>query len=468
MNGRKVNFVICFLAAMAVITPTYVSLENNLDESQNASLSGPILAFYPMSHDFGYVQEGELHYTIFQIWNNGTGTLIWNLTFSQPWIYATPINGSSEGEHCAVTVKINTTGLSPGLYAEQIIINSNSIITAVMNIFTINFTINHPPNIPSKPVGPTSVTEGIPYTYQTSTIDPDGDNIKYGFDFHNDGVVLPHHWTSFFPSGITCSVNVIFYGTGIRYIRVKAEDVHGAQSDFSPPLTVVVHGSNNPPKIPNKPLGPNVGNITEPLTFLTNTTDPDGDDIKYGWDWNGNGTIDEWSDFMASGSYDIRSHVYTSAGTYHVRVIAEDEHGARSAFSLSKIIVVKDNNPPNKPSMPTGPIYGRIGITYSYTSLAIDPEGDNLEYLFDWGDGSDSGWIGPYNSGDAATVSHTWNTRGTFPVKVKARDSYGAESVWSDSLPVGMPKSREFFNVNYQFLDIYQAILDFIQSFKIS
>jgi hypothetical protein len=467
MNRRKVNFVICFLAAIAIITPTYVSLENDLNESQNSSLSGPILAYYPTSYDFGYVEEGELYFTNFQIWNNGAETLSWNLTSSQTWIHASPMNGSSTGDHdvTSVSIILNTAGLSAGPHIGQIIINSNDDTS--IHCFNVSFRINNPPNIPSKPSGPSSGVVGTYYSYSTNTIDPDGDNVRYGLDVNNDGII--NHWSSsYYPSGVTYTINIQFNSAGTYYLRFKAKDVHGAESGFSPAKMVIISGENHAPEAPSVPIGPSTGTVGTSYSFTINTTDPDGDKIRYGWDWTGDDIIDEWTGFYESGVPVTLSHMYSLEGMYHIKVVAEDEHGAQSGFSPSKTIVITGNNPPNKPSIPTGPIYGRIGITYSYSSMAIDPDGDNLEYLFDWGDGTDSGWIGPYNSGDTVTVSHTWNTRGTFPIKVKARDIHEAESVWSDSLPVGMPKSREIFNGNYQFLDIYQTILDFIQSFKIN
>jgi hypothetical protein len=56
--------------------------------------------------------------------------------------------------------------------------------------------------------------------------------------------------------------------------------------------------------------------------------------------------------------------------------------------------------------------------------------------LFDWGDGSNSGWIGPYSSGQTGTGSHNWTVLGTYNVKVKARDIWGAGSIWSEPLVV--------------------------------
>ena len=74
---------------------------------------------------------------------------------------------------------------------------------------------------------------------------------------------------------------------------------------------------------------------------------------------------------------------------------------------------------PNKPSKPSGPNSGKPGTSYEYSSSTTDNEGDQVYYLFDWGDGTDSGWIGPYNSGDECSVSHTWTRRGSYEIKAK-------------------------------------------------
>jgi hypothetical protein len=94
------------------------------------------------------------------------------------------------------------------------------------------------------------------------------------------------------------------------------------------------------------------------------------------------------------------------------------------------------SNPPYKPSKPGGPNLGIWHVQYSYTSSTTDPDGDQIYYLFDWGDGSNSGWLGPFSSGAVVIGSHTWTVLGTYEVKVKARDTWGAGSTWSDSLTV--------------------------------
>ncbi len=91
---------------------------------------------------------------------------------------------------------------------------------------------------------------------------------------------------------------------------------------------------------------------------------------------------------------------------------------------------------PTKPTKPVGPTLGIWNSEYSYTSQTSDPENEQIYYLFDWGDGSTSGWIGPFTSGQTGTGSHIWTVLGTYDVKVKARDIWGAGSIWSDALVV--------------------------------
>ena len=107
-------------------------------------------------------------------------------------------------------------------------------------------------------------------------------------------------------------------------------------------------------------------------------------------------------------------------------------------------------NPPDKPNQPSGETNGKIKAEYNYTISTTDPEGDQVYYLWDWGDGNNSGWFGPYNSGVTAGVTHNWTVKGSYSIKVKAKDIFGAESPWSDPLPITMPYS---YTPIQQFLD---------------
>lgn len=119
---------------------------------------------------------------------------------------------------------------------------------------------------------------------------------------------------------------------------------------------------------------------------------------------------------------------------------------------------------PYVPERPFGPSSGRPNIEYSYSTETIDPQGDNLFYLFKWGDGNDSGWLGPFNSGDPCEAAYYWDKLGNYEIKVKAKDIYGSESEWSDPLVVSMPKIKSINNFNPWLLRFIQQypILEYI------
>jgi hypothetical protein len=99
------------------------------------------------------------------------------------------------------------------------------------------------------------------------------------------------------------------------------------------------------------------------------------------------------------------------------------------------------NQPPEKPSQPTGPNSGKSGTTYLYQTSTTDSDGEQVYYLWDWGDGDYSDWLGPYDSGESVSTSHVWSEDGTYLIRVKAKDVNDAESSWSDPLAVTMPYS---------------------------
>jgi len=112
-----------------------------------------------------------------------------------------------------------------------------------------------------------------------------------------------------------------------------------------------------------------------------------------------------------------------------------------------------DNDPPNKPSKPSGKMNGKIGKEYIYTTSTTDPDGDDVFYLFDWGNGMTSFILGPYESGAECNTSGIWFEEGSYEIKVRSIDEYGAESEWSDPLSITMPKNKP---INSPFLNFLE------------
>lgn len=99
------------------------------------------------------------------------------------------------------------------------------------------------------------------------------------------------------------------------------------------------------------------------------------------------------------------------------------------------------NQQPDKPSTPAGPSSGKIKEPQTYTAVTFDPDNEDIYYLFNWGDGSQSSWLGPVASGETCETAHIWGEQGNYEIRVKARDINGGESEWSDPLQISMPKS---------------------------
>ncbi len=287
---------------------------------------------------------------------------------------------------------------------------------------------NLPPGVPSAPSGQTSDTTGIPYGYSTSATDPDGDMVEYTFDW-GDGT--PTITTNQVPSGATASANHSWSAAGTYQVKANATDSHGASSDWSDPLNITI---NTPPNTPSVPSGPVSGYAWVPYRYSTSATDPNGDQVKYTFNW-GDGTTST-TNLTNSGTSASATHTWSAAGTYQVKAMATDSKGATSGWSSVVTVTIAKNNPPNTPSTLTGPTSGRVGTSYVYLTYVTDPDSDQVKYTFHWDDGTPNTQTGLVNSGTKLTLSHAWSTAGTYQVKAMATDSKGATSGWSGAITV--------------------------------
>ena len=106
---------------------------------------------------------------------------------------------------------------------------------------------------------------------------------------------------------------------------------------------------------------------------------------------------------------------------------------------------------PGKPYKPTGPSQIQSNIEYTYNSSGLDPNEDKLFYLFDWGDGTNSGWLGPYIPGYNVSAKHIWTSKGTYKIKVKTKDTTDKESEWSNTQNIVLQRRSKFPSIFYRF-----------------
>ena len=132
-----------------------------------------------------------------------------------------------------------------------------------------------------------------------------------------------------------------------------------------------------------------------------------------------------------------------------IEAIAQNNIGNLDQTPAKDTVTI--DNPPTNPTI-AGPNTGKPGQKCTYTISATDPETDQVSYWIDWGDSTNSGWLGPFSSGTVATANHTWSVKGLYTVKVKAKDSFTMESGWA-TLNVTMPYS--YNKPILQFLDLF-------------
>jgi outer membrane protein assembly factor BamB len=162
--------------------------------------------------------------------------------------------------------------------------------------------------------------------------------------------------------------------------------------------------------------------------------------------------------------------IYVSAGFYSVAVNLDGSEKWRQQLNTAQVrsspsiglddrVYVGSENPgmsprgylhafgvldPDAPTAPTiiGKIRGTIEKSYDYIFRSTSPVGNDVFYQIDWGDGSITDWLGPYDSGESITMNHSWSDKGTYTIKARAKDIDNLWGPWGE-LKITMPYSYE-------------------------
>ena len=313
--------------------------------------------------------------------------------------------------------------------------------------------VNQPPNEPSDPEPEDGATDvDIDADLGWNCSDPDGDDLTYNVYFEaND--TTPDELVSENQSGNTYDPGTMEYSTHY-YWQIVAWDEYGALT--SGPVWNFTTGSepNDPPYSPSNSSPPDgATNVSVGANLSWTGGDPDENDtVVYDVYLEANDPTPDIkvSDDQSENTYDPVTLEY---GThYYWQIVAKDNHGAVTQGPVWNFTTEEElNTPPDKPTI-TGPTSGTIGISYDYTFVTTDPNGDNITYYIEWDDSDTTGWLGPYESDEEITKSHSWSEEGTYNIRVKAKDPHGAESDWG-YLKIIMPKNQQATNTLFlQFL----------------
>ncbi len=126
----------------------------------------------------------------------------------------------------------------------------------------------------------------------------------------------------------------------------------------------------------------------------TATDDRPAGELTYLWDFDDGG---------ASALGRNATHTYTRPGTYHATVTVTDAEGA---FDTAEVVITVENPPGNVPptvQAAATPRSGAAPLRVSFSSSAVDPDGDQVSTVWDFGDGVKAG---------GANIAHTYTQAG--------------------------------------------------------
>lgn len=263
---------------------------------------------------------------------------------------------------------------------------------------------------PSEPSGPASLCIGVPGNYTTGGAFSNlSHEVEYQFDW-GDGNQSPwgaaagsHDW----PQGSYCVQS-----------RARCVTHPSIVSNWSVCHTVNV--AEETIATPAIPIGPTNGSADDTLSYTTSGGSSScGHAVEYQFDW-GDGNTSVWG-----GATQVHNWV---SGGYCVKARARcvTHPTIVSDWTECLNIVIGSGETISAPSTPAGPSLLCIGANGSYsTGGSTSSMGHAVEYQFDWGDGTQSGW-------GTSTRSHSWSA-GSYCVKTQARcvTHTGIVSAWS-------------------------------------
>jgi len=272
-----------------------------------------------------------------------------------------------------------------GAYKATLIVDDGSGTACASNSSGVNVTLSRAPQANAGEDMAACVGSTLKFDGSASSVEDSG-NVDYTWDF-GDGATA---------TGARASHA---YEKGGKYYATLTVDNGQCKSASS----VRVDVNSSPTAMLEKVDAICVG---DQVTFdASGSNDPDGDRLKYTWDF-GDGELYE------GGPLECR--IYEKGGTYTVKVTVDDGKGTTCSIDQAST-TIKVNAKPVANIAPSDACC--VGVTTTFDgTLSSDADGDRLEYLWDFGDGS---------TATTAKAPHAYSGPGRYKVILKVDDGSG-------------------------------------------
>jgi len=329
-----------------------------------------------------------------------------------------------------------------GDYSDGTIVDSDNTVT----FYVLDQT---PPTTPSRPAGPNEGIPGDTLLYTTESFDFQQENLYYKWRIRRstpDGsTTIETDWIGpyTYPE-YTCNFEYTFHTQGKYYLYAKVIDdlngdgdlSDGQETEWSPNMNVWISELPLPPTIE----GPSQAAPYQPLVF-TITPNDDSWFQRIQMDWGKGDGPGQWGDTLENQPVQ-KSYMYLETGEYLIRARTREGWTSGNGYRISDwaeftIEIVEPT--PDTPEL-SGSEFAFIGQSAQFTAQSTCLLDSTVQYLFDWGNGEDSYWI-PQDgiaAGKEINTNIVFDTAGSYPVRVKARNAYNhsLESDWSEPLEI--------------------------------
>jgi len=220
--------------------------------------------------------------------------------------------------------------------------------------------------------------------------DPDDDALTFAWDFGDGNGAAEMMPTHTYASAGNFEVTLV---------------VNDGQADSDPAVT---SAAITAPPVNLAPIadpgGPYAGAPGQTIAFDgSGSADPNDDPLTYSWDFGDGST----------GSGVSPTHSYAAEGTYTVSLVVNDTLlDSVMATTTAEIAIPPANRAPTANA--GGPYSGDTGVAITFDGTASsDPDGDTLNYAWNFGDGM---------TGTGAAPTHSYAAAGTYTVSLIVND----------------------------------------------
>jgi PKD repeat protein len=256
-------------------------------------------------------------------------------------------------------------------------------------------------------LSPASPVVGGDVTFTSTATDFDGSIAFTRWDLDNDGG---------FDDASGASASRAFVTAGTFTVRMRVRDNLGAEAVVSQVVTV-----NRPPTA-SFTMSPTTAGLGSPVTFVSTSTDPDGNIASVAWDLDGDGAFDD-------GATGVMGSTYLTAGPRPISLQVTDDRGA-TAIATQVLTVLPDQPPVAAFSFsPSAP---RAGDSVLFRSASTDSDGTIAS--LDWDLDDD----GSFDDASGPTAARVFPAGGHI-VRLRATDEDGVSSIAFQTVQVSGP-----------------------------